>query len=143
MASKQEMDMEALNVKLDTILDHLGLKVDTSRSARLEAEERGRKAWAPGGERWIEANGGTKAQLEALEAEKDAQEAASKDAIAYEKSEAEKREAMLKAELEQAKADYDALKASVKEEQATLDAQASDEDEPAPKKADSNAGTKK
>lgn len=142
MASKQEMDMEALHAKLDTILDHLGLTVNTSRSARLEAEERGRKAWAPGGERWLEANGGAKAQVEMLEGDVDAQSQSASDAEAYEKSEMAKRTAVVQARMDEAKAEYDSLRTDVKEEKAAIKAEAESDGvvaSDAPKKSQSDA----
>lgn len=86
MASKQELDMEALHMKVDAILDHLGLSVDTKRGAQMEAEERARKYWAPGGEGYLMMRGGPEALKKAqAEREADAKQQA-EDAKAYQKS---------------------------------------------------------
>ena len=68
--TKQEQDVEAINQKLDAVLNHLGLQIDTQRGARVEAEAKAVDYWAVGGEGWLSIHGkqddAQKAQDEAL-----------------------------------------------------------------------------
>ena len=54
MANMNQMgrDLDALHVKVDAILDALGVTVDDARQKRLDAQEKARKAYMPGGKGW-------------------------------------------------------------------------------------------
>jgi hypothetical protein len=57
MANKIERDLDGLHIKMDAILDALGVAVNTDRQKRIEANEKARKAYMPGGSGWKQIHG--------------------------------------------------------------------------------------
>lgn len=52
MATREEQDLDALNVKVNAILEHLGIEVPNAHSDRAQAQAKAAKYWAEGGEGW-------------------------------------------------------------------------------------------
>lgn len=59
MANMNQMgrDLDALHTKVDAIMDALGVRVDDARQKRLDAQEKARKAYMPGGKGWKQIHG--------------------------------------------------------------------------------------
>ncbi len=68
--SRTEQDLDALNVKVDAILAHLGIEVDNKHSERIQNEQRAREYWSEGGEGWLSIHG--EPDRAAMKAEKEA-----------------------------------------------------------------------